>query len=66
MAPELWLSEQQLPQPRSLESQFIARSGMEESFSSGIYKGRPHGGVSIAWTKDLDHVIKPLANFKHK
>ena len=34
--------------------------------SRGIYNGRPHGGVSIAWSSDLDHLIKPLINFRHK
>ena len=49
-----------------LDAQFVARSGMEQSFSSGIYNGRPHGGVSIAWSRDMDHAIKPLINYRHK
>ena len=39
---------------------------MESSFSNGIYNGRPHGGVCIAWSSDLNHVIKPLVNYRHK
>ena len=66
MAQELWLTEQQLPLLHQLEMQFVARSGMEESVSSGVFRGRPHGGVSIAWSNDLNHVIKPLSNYRHK
>ena len=39
---------------------------MEESVSRGVWRGRPYGGVSIAWSADLNHVISPLSNFKHK
>ena len=66
MAQELWLTEQQLPLLHQLGTQFVARSGMEESVSSGVFRGRPHGGVSIAWSNDLNHVIKPLSNYRHK
>ena len=34
--------------------------------SRGIYAGRPHGGVGIAWAPEYDHVIKPLVNYRHK
>ena len=63
---ELWLTEKQLPLLHQLDTQFTARSGMEEAVSSGVLRGRPHGGVSIAWSPDLNHVISPLSNYKHK
>ena len=66
MAQELWLSEQQLPLLQQIVTQFVARSGMEDAISSGIYPGRPFGGVSIAWSPSLDHLITPLSNFRHK
>ena len=66
LAQELWLPENRLSDLSALGVNYVARSGMEDSFSSGIYNGRPHGGVSIAWSSNLDHVIKPLANYRHK
>ena len=66
MAQEHWLTEQQLQQLNQLDSQYVARSGMENAVSAGILRGRPHGGVSIAWSRDLNHVIMPLSNYKHK
>ena len=63
---ELWLSEKQLSSLQELETQFVARSGMEQSVSDGILVGRPFGGVSIAWSPDLDHCITPLTNSNHK
>ena len=39
---------------------------MEEAVSSGVLRGRPFGGVCIAWSRDLNHVIMPLTNYKHK
>ena len=66
LAQELWLTEKQLPLLHQLNANFTARSGMEEAVSSGVLRGRPHGGVSIAWSPDLDHVISPLSNYKHK
>ena len=66
MGQELWLTEQQLPSMNSLGAQFVARSGMESAISSGILRGRPFGGVSIAWSANLNHVVKPLSNFRHK
>ena len=62
---ETWLSEKQLTSLSSLGVNFTARSGMEEAVSSGILRGRPFGGVSIAWSSNLDHVIRPLVDFKH-
>ena len=58
---ELWLPEKRLSDLSQLGVQFVARSGMEDSISSGIYNGRPHGGVSIAWSQSLDN-----ANYRHK
>ena len=55
---EHWLSNKQLPQLQKLNAQFVARSGMEDAVS--------HGGVSISWSRDLDHVITPLSDYKHK
>ena len=59
---EHWLSERQLEKLHDLNTQFVARSGMEESLASGIYRGRPFGGVAPA----LNHCIKPVTNYKHK
>ena len=39
---------------------------MEDAVSNGICYGRPFGGVSIAWSPNLNHVIRPLSNFRHK
>ena len=66
MGQEIWLTEQQLSNMSILGTQFVARSGMEDAISSGILRGRPFGGVSIAWSPDLNSIIKPLVNFKHK
>ena len=66
MAQEHWLSEKRLTDLHDLGVQFAARSGMEDALSSGILRGRPFGGVSIAWSQGLDHVIKPLVNYRHK
>ena len=66
MGQELWLSEKQLPSLQQLGTQFVARSGMEDAVSGGILVGRPFGGVSIAWSPDLDHVVFPIVNFRHK
>ena len=63
---EHWLTEKQIPLMKQLDSQFICRSGMEDAVSSGILRGRPFGGVGIAWSQDLDHVITPLTGYKHK
>ena len=66
MGQELWLSEKQLPLLQQLGTQFMAKSGMEDAVSSGILRGRPYGGVSIAWSHDLDHLIIPLTSHMHK
>ena len=66
MAQEHWLPEKRLSDLRDLGVQFAARSGMEDAASSGILRGRPFGGVSIAWSPDLDHVIRPVVNYRHK
>ena len=63
---ELWLPEKRLSDMTQLGVNFVARSGMEDAFSSGIYNGRPHGGVSIAWSPEMDHLIRPLVNYRHK
>ena len=63
---ELWLQEKQLSQMTDLGVQFVARSGMEEAVGSGMLKGRPFGGVSIAWAPEMNHVMKPLVNYRHK
>jgi hypothetical protein len=49
-----------------LEANFVARSGMEDAVSTELLRGHPFGGVSIAWSSDLDHVIRPISNHKHK
>ena len=66
MGQELWLQERQLSQLHQLDAQFVARSGMEQAVSTGLLRGRPFGGVSIAWSGDLDHVISPIPNYRHK
>ena len=66
MSQELWLSEKQLPTLQQLGTQFVARSGMEDSVSKGIMLGRPFGGVCITWSPDLDHLVAPISNFRHK
>ena len=63
---EHWLSENQLHKFQQVDAQFVARSGMEDAVSSGIYRGRPFGGVSICWSPDLSHAITPVTNYKHK
>ena len=65
MSQEHWLTEKQLPRLKELGVQFSARSGMEPAVSTGVLRGRPFGGVCIAWSPDLDHVITPLSNYKH-
>ena len=57
MAQELWLTEQQLPLLHQLGMQFFARSGMEESVSSGVFRGRPHRGVSMGQFKRVVSII---------
>ena len=66
MAQELWLTEKQLQQLTTLGTQFTARSGMQEAISAGILTGRPFGGVSIAWSPQLNHLVNPLSNYVHK
>ncbi len=63
MAQETWLSKKQLLELNSLGVQYVALSGMEHAVTSGILTGRLFGGVSVAWSPDLDHVMKPLINF---
>ena len=63
---ELWLPESRLSQLQELGVNYVAHSGMEDAISNGILRGRPFGGVSIAWSADLNHVIKPLVNYRHK
>ena len=66
MLQEHWLSEHQLQQLQQLGVQFVARSGMEEAVTTGVYRGRPFGGVAICWSSDLNKTISPITNFKHK
>ena len=66
MLQEHWLSEHQLQQLDQLNVQYVARSGMEDAISAGIYRGRPFGGVAICWSPDLNHIVTPVSNFKHK
>ena len=66
MLQEHWLSEHHLQQLNELNVQFVARSGMEDAISAGIYRGRPFGGVAICWSPDLNHLITPISNCKHK
>ena len=66
MAQELCLPENRLSDMTQLGVQFVACSGMEDAVTRGIYCGRPHGGVSIAWSPEMDHAIKPLVNYRHK
>ena len=66
MLQEHWLSELQLSTLQQLKTQYTAQSGMEDAVTSGVYRGRPFGGVAICWSPDLNHIIKPVSNFKHK
>lgn len=66
MGQELWLQEKHLSMMNSLGSQFTASSGMEEKLSTGILRGHPFGGISIAWSSSLNNSIKPLSQYKHK
>ena len=66
MAQELWLSNKQLSQLKHLETEFYASSGMEDAMSAGVMRGRPYGGVSISWSRDLNHVITPLTEYNHR
>ena len=66
MIQEHWLSEHKLQQLQQLDAQFVARSGMENAISSGIYRGRPFGGVAICWSPDVNHLVTPVSNFKHR
>ena len=66
MIQEHWLSESKLQQLQQTDAQFVACSGMEDVVSSGIYRGRPFGGVSILWSQDLNRLVTPVTNFKHK
>ena len=63
---EHWLSESQLHKFQQVDAQFVARSGMEDAVSSGIYRGRPFGGVAICWSSGLSPFITPVTNLKHK
>ena len=47
---EIWLPENRLSELCDLGVQFVAHSGMENAVSSGIMRGRPYGGVCIAWS----------------
>ena len=58
--------EQQLPLLSSIGTQYVARSGMEDAISARICQGRPFGGVCIAWSPNMNNIVKPLANFRHK
>ena len=66
MGQEHWLSDKQMHQLQYLNAQYISRSGMEDAVSSGVLRGRPYGGVCITWSSDLNHVITPLSQYKHK
>ena len=66
MGQELWLSEHQLSSLAYLDAQYVAQSGMEDAMASGVLRGRPYGGVSIAWSPHLNHGIRPLINYRHK
>ena len=61
MGQEHWLSNKQLHNLQYLNTEYIARSGMEDAVSSGVLRGRPFGGVCIAWASDLNHAVIPLA-----
>ena len=66
MGQELWLTEHQLSSLNNLGTQFVAWSAMEDAISTGILRGRPFGGVSIAWSPTLNPFVRPLTNFRHK
>ena len=39
---------------------------MEDAISTSVFRGRPFGGVSIAWSPKLNNIVSPLTNFRHK
>ena len=63
---ELWLSEHQLHQMNDMNCEYVTRSGMEDALSAGVLRGRPFGGVSISWSPDMNSLVVPLTNYKHK
>ena len=63
---ETWLTEKQFPLLSTLGAQYVARSSMEDAISTNILRGRPFGGVSIAWSPKLNGIVSPLTNFRHK
>ena len=66
MLQEHWLSELQLQQLQQLNTQYVARSGMEDAVTTGVFRGRPFGGVAICWSSDLNELVTPIVNYKHK
>ena len=63
---EIWLPENRLSELCDLGVQFVAHSGMENAVTNSIMRGRPYGGLCLAWSPDLDHVIRPLVNYRHE
>ena len=63
---ELRLQEKQLSLLSEIAFQYVAQSGMEKAVCSGVISGRAHGGVSIAWSANLNNIMRPLINYKHK
>ena len=39
---------------------------MSHAVEAGVLRGRPFGGVCIAWSLDLYHVNTPISNYRHK
>ena len=39
---------------------------MEDAISTSVFRGRPFGGVSIAWSPKLNNIVSPLTNFRQK
>ena len=65
MAQETWLSEAQIPRLKHLGVQYVAKSGVEHAVSTSILRGHPFGGVSIAWSPELNHLISSFTNYQH-
>ena len=49
-----------------LNVEYVARSGMEDALSAGVLRGPPFVGVRISWSPDMNSLVVPLTNYKHK
>ena len=57
---ETWLAKQYLDNCNSLHPNYFSVNVAAVDYSSGLLKGRPHGGVSIFYHRRLSSSVKPL------